>query len=536
MLPMLCRRVCVSTIVSACLLVAAIALPQAGHSSPQAADPSAENEYVLRTIYFIPTNREPNPESVEKLKNYVKLLNQYYGMQMARHGFYKPGTTEGKTFAYEVDEHGEPLIRIHRGKMTDAEYGGGPELFGRVRGEIAEAFSMEKATYYVMAETARIHPDSTITGPCCLGARGRAPGGAGGIAIKGSDNLPFLDAALFDDDTPVEGMIIPELGPYPVKHGVSFGGYAGNTVGDYASTILGATGHEIGHAFNLPHVFSNDHGAKTGGDLMGLGNQGFRGNFGNFPGEWAHLSRESCEMLNVYRVFNPGEPLTHSEPPKHVLTAVLENPTASMGKNIRVQVEASDSGAGLYRTFALVTPPWTTVKSAGFDEDGMADFSIDSWEVPRQGLPPRSYNLEVLTLDNMGNWALAATWVPVPETVLQQCQDGDGWRNLPSGSWSDTHTMRMVISMTTLQNDVVITPEVEVRPVGTPFAGRPNFTGEGVHYTGSPVTGYVDVQLRDGSYHWQYRLTTSTGEISSWVSFGTHDPQATDFRIVTRGR
>jgi hypothetical protein len=536
MLPALCRRLCVSTVVSACLVVVALTLPHTAHASPSSANASAKNEHVLRTVYFIPTNRDPNPESIEKLKNYVKLLRQYYGAQMARHGFYKPGTTEGKTFDFEADNSGEPIVHILRGKLTDEEYKDGPAQFVMVHKEVSEAFSLEKASYFVVTEACKIHPDSTISGPSCLGAGGSSPGGAGGMAIMGSDIFPFLDPSLFTDETPVDGMIIPELGPYPLKHRVSYGGFARNSVGGYASTIHGATAHEVGHAFNLPHVFANDDAPEVGGDLMGRGNQGFRGNYGNFPGMWANLSPELCEMLNVWRVFNPGEPLTDRNPPKHVLTAVVENPTASIGRNIRVRVRASDSGSGLYRTFAIVSPPWTLVNSSAFDDRGIADFSINSWEVPFEQLKPKSYHLEVLTLDNQGNRSLAGVWVQVPEVMLQQCQDGDGWRDLPWGAWSDTRTMRMVISMTAMENDVVITPEVEIRPVGTPFSGRPNFIGEGVQYTGEPVTGYVDVQLRDGSYHWQYRLTTNTGQRSSWVSFGTHDPQATDFRVLTRGR
>ncbi|HOP79421.1 MAG TPA: hypothetical protein PLZ21_02545, partial [Armatimonadota bacterium] len=423
----------------ASVLALALILPQACLAQSETQPKSG---HLLRVVYFIPTNREPQDMAIQRIKNYIKTIQHYYAMEMARNGFYKPGTTEGKTFAYEADENGEPLVHIVRGKFTDVEYKDGPAQFGMVAEEVSKLFDTKKDTFIVWTECCKIHPDSTISGPSCLGAAGEAPGGAGGMAILGSDGFPFLDTALFEDTRPVDGLVFPELGPYPLKHGVSYGGFAGSTVGSYASTCHGATGHELGHAFNLPHVFTDDWAPKIGGDLMGRGNQGFRGNFGNFPGEYAHILKENCEMLNVFRVFNPGEALTDTEPPKQKADVVVEDPMSKARKKINIKMTASDSGSGLYKAFAIVIPPWATIKSAPYNEKGIAEFSILPMDVPFEELKPKSYTLELLSFDNQGNRTLMAVWVPVPDFIAQQCLAGNDWGDLPAGCWSKSGKMR----------------------------------------------------------------------------------------------
>ncbi|MDH3457591.1 MAG: hypothetical protein OER90_12205, partial [Gemmatimonadota bacterium] len=73
--------------------------------------------------------------------------------------------------------------------------------------------------------------------------------------------------------------------------------------------------------------------------------------------------------------------------------------------------------------------------------------------------------------------------------------------------------------------------EVEVRPVGTPFANTatssslPIGSGERSFIVLPPLSDDVD-------YHWQARTRDETGRTSAWVPFGTNAEAETDFRIA----
>lgn len=520
-----------------CLMVAAILPAQvcfaAATKAPAKTQKDLCPDFCLKVVYFIPSNRKPQQYAIERIKAFIKTTNKFYATEMARNGFYKPGTTQGKTFAYEMDKNGDPIVHIMKGKLTDVEYKDGPAQYGMVYDEVTKVFSVKRNTYIVWTEACRMLPDSSIAGPSCLGGAGEDAGGAGGVAILGSDGIYFLNTELFGDTRPIDGLVIPEVGQYPLKHRVSFGGFANPTVGGYASTCHGATSHELGHSFNLPHVFVNDYAPKIGGDLMGCGNQGFRGDWGNFPGEYTHLLKANCEMLNVIRAFNPGQPLTDTKPPKQTAEITLQNPMAEIGKSVYIMVKGSDPGSGLYRSIALVSPPWTTVKSAPFNSVGIAEYTIAPYEVPEEGLKPKSYNFELLAFDIQGNRSVVANWIPVPESLALQCMDGGDWRDIPNGWVSTSNTVRLAVSMTSYAQDVKVTPEVEVQPANKPFTGKPNFTGAAVEYKDKPVMGYVEMKLPAGSYHWRYRLTATSKDFpkSCWVQPRAVDSPGTDFVI-----
>ncbi|MDH3290936.1 MAG: Ig-like domain repeat protein, partial [Gemmatimonadota bacterium] len=74
--------------------------------------------------------------------------------------------------------------------------------------------------------------------------------------------------------------------------------------------------------------------------------------------------------------------------------------------------------------------------------------------------------------------------------------------------------------------------EVEVRPIGTPFAGTPTDSSAQV-----PAGTTAFVRLRGGAddtdYHWQARTTDETGRSGDWVAYGGNGEAETDFRIAT---
>ncbi|MBI2930020.1 MAG: hypothetical protein HYY16_00085 [Planctomycetes bacterium] len=71
--------------------------------------------------------------------------------------------------------------------------------------------------------------------------------------------------------------------------------------------------------------------------------------------------------------------------------------------------------------------------------------------------------------------------------------------------------------------------QVEVRPVGMPFAGVS--TGES-DLVGSGSLASVSVGALDGPYHWQYRATDANGSASAWTAFGANAESEADVRAA----
>ena len=58
-------------------------------------------EYVVRVIYFLPNDRQPDPDIDTKLDKLIKGVQQFYADQMEVHGFKR------KTFRFEADDAGK---------------------------------------------------------------------------------------------------------------------------------------------------------------------------------------------------------------------------------------------------------------------------------------------------------------------------------------------------------------------------------------------------------------------------------------------
>ena len=109
-----------------------------------AQDPAPE--YVVRVIYFIPNDREPNPEMDEKLDTIIKEAQKFYADQMEAHGFGR------KTFRFEADENGDVVVHHVNGKFNDTYYQN-PSTGSRiVWEEVEKQFDMSKNIYFLALE------------------------------------------------------------------------------------------------------------------------------------------------------------------------------------------------------------------------------------------------------------------------------------------------------------------------------------------------------------------------------------------------
>jgi len=123
--------------------------------------------------------------------------------------------------------------------------------------------------------------------------------------------------------------------------------------------------------------------------------------------------------------------------------------------------------------------------------------------------------------------------LPVDPSSLTQYQS-DGSTEISVGEDLNSTSGVVKMSMSDADSSDTLTPEVEIREVGTSFTDSATHTGSGVSYSGSVVTGSVTIDgLSDlTNYHWQARVCDADSICSSWVSYGGNAESATDLTIV----
>lgn len=101
-------------------------------------------EYVVRFIYFIPKDRQSDPDIDTKLNTLAKDMRKFYADQMEAHGFGR------KTFRFETDENGNAKVHHVRGRFNDAYYKQiSLHKVGIILDEIAEQFDMLRNIYFI---------------------------------------------------------------------------------------------------------------------------------------------------------------------------------------------------------------------------------------------------------------------------------------------------------------------------------------------------------------------------------------------------
>ena len=101
----------------------------------------ASPEYVVRVLYFIPNDREPDPDIDTKLNTLIKDAQMYFADVMEHHGF------ERKTFRFEADDVGNVVVHHVNGNYSDAYYKNPAKGIVTVWQEIEAQFDMSKSLY-----------------------------------------------------------------------------------------------------------------------------------------------------------------------------------------------------------------------------------------------------------------------------------------------------------------------------------------------------------------------------------------------------
>ena len=166
----------------------------ADHPHPadkRAADLNVGEPRTMRMIYFLPNDRTYRSDLVDSMKVRIRQVQTLFSEQMQGHGY------GDKTFVFETDAQGGPLVHRVDGQHPDSHYSNSVH---RVWDELGQTYDLDANVYFIVRDT--------------------SPGGPAGIGGRRGKN-----------------------GGYAVVHGTS--------IASPESWELVV--HEMGHAFGLRH-------------------------------------------------------------------------------------------------------------------------------------------------------------------------------------------------------------------------------------------------------------------------------------------
>ena len=175
------------------------------HAAGKPTDLDVGEPRTVRMIYFLPNNRPFRASVIDSMKTTIRQVQTFYAEQMQAHGH------GNKTFRFETDAEGEPLVHRVDGQYPQAHYF--DDTVGTVLDEVEQAFGINEDIYLIVA-------DISLAG---IGVRGSRAGGVGGGWRNGGYAI-----------VPSETILVPSERGWIV------------------------TAHELGHAFGLWHDFRDD--------------------------------------------------------------------------------------------------------------------------------------------------------------------------------------------------------------------------------------------------------------------------------------
>ena len=283
---------------------------------------------VLRIGYLVPSDREPNPATVERAAQLLRWYQLWYASEMDRHGYgVRSFPVEVDAAAVQLDPdrpvpmpaarlrlltepsplpppdvHVVPLPRpasYYRGDASNKK-----SLLGRVRDD-AEAAGVPLGTdgqsWWLLTDMQELQPDGTLAGTHRQG--GVRTANWSGATVCDVGILPAITTDALTNDRPYDGLTVPAIGPHPLRFGKSFKASRGRSVSSVVSATLGSSLHEIGHSLGLVHDFRSD--ANFRGNLMGNGLRGFRGWLApaKYPDDDVRLTTTSARVLSLSPLF-----------------------------------------------------------------------------------------------------------------------------------------------------------------------------------------------------------------------------------------
>ena len=102
---------------------------------------------TVRMIYFRPNDRPHRAEVVQRMKDEITNIRNFYAEKMKAHGH------GALTFRIEVDAHGRPNVHLVNGQFADRYYEGEGDRVNNqgVYDEISQMFDLTSNIYLVIA-------------------------------------------------------------------------------------------------------------------------------------------------------------------------------------------------------------------------------------------------------------------------------------------------------------------------------------------------------------------------------------------------
>ena len=183
------------------ITVVLLSLPLHGVAQAQ----ETQKRPIVKLIYFIPSDRAPQPDFDAKMDALITDVQALFANQMEAHGF------DRKTFVFETDTHGKAVVHHFVGQFTEEYYNNLSDtwdIFEEIEIRLKFNINASKDIYLVAIDTSRELIQSDEHGLVC-----------GLAGVGGSRALVPAAGSCFNVDT---------------------------------------VAHELGHVFGLDHGFYND--------------------------------------------------------------------------------------------------------------------------------------------------------------------------------------------------------------------------------------------------------------------------------------
>lgn len=338
--------------------------------STSAAEESAPSSRpVLRVVYFVPSDRKPEPDRVEGLDRVMTEVQRFFRNGMGQNAY------GAVTFELERDAAGR--LRLYEVVGKEAMRAYGRNASDKVRDEVKASLALQNID---------VDRETVVIFQLLLDWQGDqaveiGPYVGGGDAQSGT--------AWVYDDAKLDPQLLASLKP---------GGYYQRpcSLGEFNSHYIGGVAHELGHALGLPHERERpQETARRGTSLMGAGNHTYGQELRN-EGRGTFLTAAAALPLSVHPLF------TGQRRPRADLTCHF------------TELEATPDKGKLALAGRLTDDPRVVGLVAYCDPQSIAgDYDASGWTSPVdtdgrfrltiEDLEPGSYELRLRALGAQGD-------------------------------------------------------------------------------------------------------------------------------------
>jgi len=244
----------------------------------QQAFPQAAGHPVLRTVYFTPSDRKPEPDFQARLDRVMTEVQRFYNAGMEQNGYAGMGC--------QLDRDANGALRIFEvsGKLPMREYGRNDS--GKVRREVKDALAQQGLD---------IDKEVIVIFQLLLEWKDGKAEEIGPYVGAGGARYGYGTAWVYDD-AKLDAALLASKDPGGYYHGPC-------SLGQFNTHYIGGVAHELGHAFGLPHDCQSEaDAAAKGTSLMGSGNHTY-GQDARGQGKGTFLSAASALPLSVHPLF-----------------------------------------------------------------------------------------------------------------------------------------------------------------------------------------------------------------------------------------